>query len=78
MRASVTPVRRVGGLALVAAVLRAGCKVDARVDVTLRADGSGMVTARVALDADGEEIVFRAIEGVEPPPVELAGSGSEG
>jgi ATP-dependent Clp protease ATP-binding subunit ClpC len=32
----------------------------------------------VHVDADGEEIVFRAIEGVEPPPVELAGSGSEG
>ena len=32
----------------------------------------------VNVDADGEEIVFRAIEGVEPPPVELAGSGSEG
>jgi len=25
-----------------------------------------------------DEIVFRAIEGIEPPPVELAGSGSEG
>jgi ATP-dependent Clp protease ATP-binding subunit ClpC len=32
----------------------------------------------IKVDADGEEIVFRAIEGVEPPPVELAGSGSEG
>ncbi|MBV8949481.1 MAG: AAA family ATPase, partial [Actinobacteria bacterium] len=32
----------------------------------------------VKVDADGEEIVFRAIEGVEPPPVELAGSGQEG
>ena len=32
-------------------VLLAGCKVDARVDVTLRADGSGTVTARVTLDA---------------------------
>ena len=32
--------------------LLAGCKVDARVDVTLRPDGSGTVTARVALDAD--------------------------
>jgi len=47
-----TPVRRVCGLALVAAVLLTGCKVDARVDVTLRADGSGTVAARVALDAD--------------------------
>jgi hypothetical protein len=36
----------------VAAVLLAGCKVDARVDVTLRADGSGTVTAKVTLDAD--------------------------
>jgi ATP-dependent Clp protease ATP-binding subunit ClpC len=32
----------------------------------------------ILVDADGDEIVFRAIEGVEPPPVELAGSGSEG
>jgi ATP-dependent Clp protease ATP-binding subunit ClpC len=32
----------------------------------------------VVIDAEGEEVVFRAIEGVEPPPVELAGSGSEG
>ncbi|HEY7137384.1 MAG TPA: ATP-dependent Clp protease ATP-binding subunit, partial [Acidimicrobiia bacterium] len=30
----------------------------------------------VVVDADGDEIAFRAIEGVEPPPVELAGSGS--
>jgi ATP-dependent Clp protease ATP-binding subunit ClpC len=32
----------------------------------------------VIVDAEGEEIAFRAVEGVEPPPVELAGSGSEG
>jgi hypothetical protein len=30
------------------------------------------------VDALDDEIVFRAIEGIEPPPVELAGSGSEG
>jgi hypothetical protein len=35
-----------------ALLLCAGCKVDAHVDVTLRADGSGTVTARVTLDAD--------------------------
>jgi ATP-dependent Clp protease ATP-binding subunit ClpC len=29
----------------------------------------------IIVDADGEDIVFRSIEGVEPPPVELAGSG---
>ena len=52
MRGLVTPVRRVAGLLLVAMLLCAGCKVDARVDVTLRADGSGTVTARVTLDAD--------------------------
>jgi hypothetical protein len=40
------------GLLLAAVVLCAGCKVDARVDVTLRSDGSGTVTARVTLDAD--------------------------
>ncbi|MSY45676.1 MAG: AAA domain-containing protein, partial [Actinobacteria bacterium] len=31
----------------------------------------------IIVDAQGEEIVFRSVEGVEPPPVELAGSGSE-
>jgi ATP-dependent Clp protease ATP-binding subunit ClpC len=30
----------------------------------------------VLVDAEDDEIVFRTIEGVEPPPVELAGSGS--
>src|SRR5206468_3113141 len=30
----------------------------------------------VVADAVGDEIVFRSVEGVEPPPVELAGSGS--
>ncbi len=47
-----TPVRRVAGLLAVAVLVCAGCKVDARVDVTLRADGSGTVKARVMLDAD--------------------------
>jgi hypothetical protein len=47
----VTSVRRVCGLLVLVALL-AGCKVDARVDITLRADGSGTITARVALDAD--------------------------
>ena len=32
----------------------------------------------IVVDALGDEIVFRTIEAVEPPPVELAGSGSEG
>jgi ATP-dependent Clp protease ATP-binding subunit ClpC len=32
----------------------------------------------VLVDVDGEEFVFRPIEGVEPPPVEMAGSGTEG
>ncbi len=52
MGALLTPVRRVAGLLAVAALLLGGCKVDAHVDVTLRADGSGTVTARVTLDAD--------------------------
>jgi len=30
----------------------------------------------IVVDADGEEIVFRTVEAVEPPPVELAGSGA--
>jgi hypothetical protein len=55
MHAWVTPVRRVRGWLLVFVVLLAGCKVDARVDVTLRADGSGTVAAKVTLDADAVE-----------------------
>jgi len=51
MNASLTPVRRVWGLALVCVVVLAGCKVDTQVDVTLQADGTGTVVARVALDA---------------------------
>jgi hypothetical protein len=47
-----TPVRRVCGLLAVALLVLTGCKVDARVDVKVRADGSGTVTARIALDAD--------------------------
>ena len=42
-----------------AALLCAGCKVDARVDVTLRADGSGTVSARVTLDADAVQRLTR-------------------
>jgi len=30
----------------------------------------------IVVDADNDEIVFRAIQGIEPPPVELAGSGT--
>jgi ATP-dependent Clp protease ATP-binding subunit ClpC len=30
----------------------------------------------IVIDAEGEEIVFRSVEGIEPPPVELAGSGT--
>jgi hypothetical protein len=51
MNASLTPVRRVWGVVLVSVVLLAGCKVDARVDVTLQPDGTGTVAARIALDA---------------------------
>jgi ATP-dependent Clp protease ATP-binding subunit ClpC len=32
----------------------------------------------IVVDALDDEIVFRAIEGIEPPQAELAGSGSEG
>ena len=31
----------------------------------------------IVVDAEGDEIVFRSVQGVEPPPVELAGSGTE-
>ena len=49
MDASITPVRRVCvcGLLALSLVLLAGCKVDARVDVRLRADGSGTITTQV-------------------------------
>ena len=43
---------RLGVVARRRSVLLAGCKVDARVDITLRADGSGTVAAKVTLDAD--------------------------
>ena len=32
----------------------------------------------ILVDIDGEDFVFRGVEGVQPPPVEMAGSGSEG
>ncbi|MHB1927908.1 MAG: ATP-dependent Clp protease ATP-binding subunit [Acidimicrobiales bacterium] len=31
----------------------------------------------IIVDAENAEIVFRAIEGIEPPPVEMAGAGSD-
>lgn len=40
-------------------MLLAGCKVDARVDVTLRADGSGTVAARISLDHDAVQRITR-------------------
>ena len=30
----------------------------------------------IVVDGEGEDIVFRSVEGVEPPPVELAGQES--
>jgi ATP-dependent Clp protease ATP-binding subunit ClpC len=30
----------------------------------------------IIVDVENDEIVFRAIESLEPPPVELAGAGS--
>ena len=30
----------------------------------------------IIVDTEGDEIIFRSIEAVEPPPVELAGAGS--
>ena len=30
----------------------------------------------IVVDAEDGEIVFRQVEGIEPPPVELAGSGT--
>jgi ATP-dependent Clp protease ATP-binding subunit ClpC len=30
----------------------------------------------IIVDVEENEIVFRAIQGLEPPPVELAGAGS--
>jgi hypothetical protein len=61
---------------LISLVLLAGCKVDARVDVTLRADGSGTVAAKVTLDA---EAVKRITTGgpleVAVPLADLRGAG---
>lgn len=46
------PNRWVAGLAVLAAVVLAGCRTDARVGVDVRADGSGTVTVSVVLDAE--------------------------
>jgi hypothetical protein len=53
-----------------AAVLLAGCKVDAQVDVALRADGSGTVTARVTLDSDAVRRVTRHVELADAVPLD--------
>ena len=39
---------------------------------------AGLSRMTVVVDVEGENIAFRSIEGIEPPSVELAGSGSEG
>jgi len=31
----------------------------------------------IVVDAEGDQVVFRSIEGLEPPPVELAGAGAD-
>jgi ATP-dependent Clp protease ATP-binding subunit ClpC len=31
----------------------------------------------IIVDAEGDEIVFRAVQGIQPPPVEMAGTSSE-
>jgi ATP-dependent Clp protease ATP-binding subunit ClpC len=31
----------------------------------------------IIVDAEDGEVVFRSVEGFEPPPVELAGTGAE-
>jgi hypothetical protein len=54
---------------LLAVALLAGCKVDARVDVTLRADGSGTVTARVTLDADAVRRLTRHVALADAVPL---------
>jgi len=48
-------------LCLAAVVLLAGCKVDARVDVTMHADGSGTVSARVTLDHEAVRQLTRHV-----------------
>jgi ATP-dependent Clp protease ATP-binding subunit ClpC len=30
----------------------------------------------IFVEAEGDEVVFRAVQAIEPPPVELAGSGT--
>jgi hypothetical protein len=49
--AHLTSVRRVLGLLILAALL-AGCRVDTRVEVTVAADGSGLLVTHVTLDAE--------------------------
>jgi hypothetical protein len=46
----VTQVRRVWGLCAIGAVLLAGCRVDARVDIALADDGSGTIRTTLTFD----------------------------
>ncbi len=44
--------RRILGLVAMGAVLLAGCRVDAKVDVKLQGNGTGTVVTKITLDAD--------------------------
>jgi hypothetical protein len=48
----VAHIRVWAGLVLLAVVLLAGCRVDARLDVSLKGDGSGVLRSTLTLDAD--------------------------
>lgn len=48
-------VLRVTALAVIAAVLLAGCRVDARVQITLASDGSGSIATTLTLDREAVE-----------------------
>jgi hypothetical protein len=47
-----TQVRRVGTVLVLAVVVLAGCRVDTRVDITVKSDGSGTLKTTTTLDAD--------------------------
>jgi hypothetical protein len=48
-------VLRVTAIAVIAAALLAGCRVDARVQITLAADGSGSIATTLTLDREAVE-----------------------
>lgn len=72
MRRLLTRGRALAGVLLVGLVL-AGCQADARVDLTLREDGSGAVTVTVTLDRDAAHRVPNLADDLRVRDLEATG-----